>query len=124
MPDRWQRIKINKSFSSWSALLQEVIQESVLGSILFNIYLSDLLYVLCYDVCNFVDLTPYIYSKNLDFVLTKLEEHSIMAMEWFENNYMKINSDKCHLFISENNFKHSWAKIGIIEYRKIEQSNS
>ena len=103
MADRWQRIKINKSFSSWS----------VLGSILFNIYLSDLLYVLCfmfYVLCFFfVDTTPYVYSKNLDFVLTKSEEHSIMAMEWFENNYMKINSDKCHLFISENNFKHSWA---------------
>ena len=105
MADRWQRIKINKSFSSWSALLQEVIQKSVLGSILFNIYLSDLLYVLCfmfYVLCFFfVDTTPYVYSKNLDFVLTKSEEHSIMAMEWFENNYMKINSDKCHLFISE-----------------------
>ena len=53
MSDRWQRCKINKSFSSWSALLQEVPQGSVLRPILFNIYLKDLFYFLCYDIRNF-----------------------------------------------------------------------
>ena len=66
MSDRWQRIKINKSFSSWSALLQGVPQGSVLGPILFNIYLS------C-DVCNFADdTTSYVCNKNIEYVLTKL----------------------------------------------------
>ena len=32
-------------------------------------------------------------------------------MKWFENNYMKMNSDKCHPFISGNKFEHLWAKI-------------
>ena len=40
MSDRWQMTKINKSFSSWSALLQGVPQVSFLGHILFNIYLK------------------------------------------------------------------------------------
>ena len=26
-----------------------------------------------------------------------LEEDSEMTIYWFENNYMKINADKCHL---------------------------
>ena len=34
--DSWQRSKINKRFSSWSALLPWVPQGSVLGPIMFN----------------------------------------------------------------------------------------
>ena len=49
--------------------------------------------------------------KNLNFVRTKLEEHSFIAIEWFQNNYMKMNSNKYHLFISGNKFEHLWAKI-------------
>ena len=35
---RWQRIKVNSSFSAWSELLQVVSQGSVLRPIPFNIY--------------------------------------------------------------------------------------
>ena len=113
MSDRWQGSKINKSFSSWSALLQWVLQGSVLGPILLNIYLNDLFYFLRCDICNFADdTTPPVCGKNLDFVLTKSEEHYIIAIEWFQNNYMNTTSDKYHLFILGNKFEHFWAKIG------------
>ena len=113
MSDRWQRSKINKSFSSWSALPQGVPQGSALVPALFYIYLNGLFYFLRCDVCNFADdTTRYVCGKNLDLVLTKLEDHSTTAIEWFENNNMKVNSDKCHLFISGNKFEHLWAEIG------------
>ena len=68
---------------------------------LFNIYLNDLFYFLFCDASNFADdTTSYVCDKNLAFVLAKLEENSNIAMKWFENNYMKMNSGKCHLFIS------------------------
>ena len=61
---RWQRTKIDKSFSSWSVLLKGVLQGSVLGPILFNLYLNDLLYLLHCNMYNFADTTPYICDNS------------------------------------------------------------
>ena len=45
----------------------------------------------------FVILPPFVYDLNLDVVLTQLEESSELVIAWFQNNYMKLNTDKCHL---------------------------
>ena len=43
LSNRWQRTKINTSYSTWSEILQGVFQGSVLGPLL-NIYLNDLFF--------------------------------------------------------------------------------
>ena len=34
---------------------------------------------------------------SLENLLKKLEHDSFLAIEWFQNNYMKLNEDKCDL---------------------------
>ena len=45
-------------------------------------------------------------------MINRLEHDSLLAIEWFENNYMKLNQEKCHLLVSGNKFENTWAEIG------------
>ena len=113
LSDRWQRVKINATFSSWSELLKGVPQGSVLGPLLFNIYLNDLFFILTCEACNFADdTTPFVSNLNLNVVLEKLEENAEICLNWFNNNYMKMNPDKSHLLLSGKKTEQMWVKVG------------
>ena len=45
-------------------------------------------------------------------VLTQLEECSELVIAWFQNNYMKLNTDKCHLLVAGHKFEHTWVRVG------------
>ena len=80
---------------------------------LFNIHLNDAFFFLKdVGICNFADdTTTCISDKSLENVLKSLE-NSVLAIGWFENNYMKLNTDKCHLRILGYKHEQVWANIG------------
>ena len=98
---RWCRTKINHKLSFWKELSQRVPPGPVLGSLLFNICLKDLFFLSEFtDLCNFGDDTTfYACDKDLNSLIKRQEHYSFLAIEWFENNNMKLNQDKCHLLV-------------------------
>ena len=92
------------SYSSWEEILFGVPQGSILGPLLFNIFLCDKFFEL--SQTNFAsyadDNTQYVEGSNIDEVITILENDSVQSFKWFSDNHVKANKDKCHLVISNN----------------------
>ena len=53
------------------------------------------------------DCSPYEISLRLEDVIHKLEENSVVLMEWYESNYLKPNPDKWHLLLSEMGYEYA-----------------
>ena len=113
LTNRWQRTKLNTGFSKWTEILLGVPQGSVLGPLLFNIYINDLFFLTENTVCNYADEAKF-YACDSDFhnLISRLEDDSILPIERFECNYMKLNKDKFYLLISRHNYQSVWGNIG------------
>ena len=49
--------------------------------------------------------TPFVCNESVDFILKELKRKFHIATDWFQNNYMKMNSGKCHLFAAGHKFE-------------------
>ena len=64
-------------------------------------------------MCNFADDTTfYARDKDLRLLINRLKHDSLLAIEWFEDNHMKLNQKKCRLLVFEYKQENIWARIG------------
>ena len=93
LQERWQRVKINITFSLWTQLLQRVPQGSVLGPMVLNIYINIFFALNEIDICNFADdPAPYVCDSNLKSVLGKLEHNSELAQRRMQD-FRKVSQE-------------------------------
>ena len=106
LSNRKQRTKVDSFYSSWKAILSGVPQGSILGPLLFNIFMCDMFLIVkaTYFTGYADDNTPFVVRDNIADVIKALEEigEDLLnwILKWFLNNEMKLNTDKCCLLLN------------------------
>ena len=87
LSNRKERTKIENIYSTWLDIIFGFPQGSILGLLLFNVFLSDLFFTVNdMDIASYVDgNTPYMIADNVDDFITSFEQAPNGLFERFKN---------------------------------------
>ena len=95
LTDRRQRVVVDGEVSNWKSVLSGVPQGSVLGPILFLIYINDLDDSITSNVLKFADDTKLFRKVNTDVDKQHLQNDIDRLVKWSEKWQMLFNFGKC-----------------------------
>ena len=121
---RKQCVNANNMQSTFQTLLSGVPQGSILGPLLFNIFINDLIgFIKKSSLYNFADdNTITAFEKDITLLKETLQNKAEIAIQWFKDNFMILNPRK---FQTINRFGKMENKHEIIiENKKITSEHS
>ena len=92
---RKQRVCLRGRVSEWLAVLSGVPQGSVLGPLLFLIFINDLEYGVKNWILKFADDTKIFGKISTDRDTVRLQEDLDKLLDWAEEWQMMFNASKC-----------------------------
>ena len=120
LSDRKQRVVINGTHSDWVTVTSGVPQGSVLGPILFNIFINDLVEGLHSKISIFADDTKLCKVINTEEDSFLLQRDLDRLGAWAEKWQMRFNTDKCKaMHIGRNNASHLYIHLVTLTWKRI-----
>ena len=111
--DRRQKVGIRGKYSSWAEVISGVPQGSVLGPLLFLIYINDIDEGILSKISKFADDTKLCREIGSELDAKILQEDLKRLSQWSEDWQMLFNIDKCSVMhIGRQKENHSYELCG------------